>query len=120
VIEFPVEIVSAEIKIDPLEPVVAFGQAIAYRLFSTKTYIAMPTTLTEEDRARISILDSQVPFSINRSVILWSCKLHFPSESCLLARPSANSAPPGKSKTGKSRLFSAFHKHLADPHSLAA
>lgn len=56
VIEFPIEIVSAEIKIDPLAPVVAFGQAIAYRLFSTKTYIAMPTTLTEEDKSRLESL----------------------------------------------------------------
>jgi hypothetical protein len=56
VIEFPIEIVSAEIKIDPLAPVVAFGQAIAYRLFSTKTYIAMPTTLTEADQSRLESL----------------------------------------------------------------
>ena len=55
-IEFPLEIVSAEIKIDPLQPVVAFGQAIAYRLFSTKTYIAMPATLTEEDQGRLEAL----------------------------------------------------------------
>jgi hypothetical protein len=38
-IKFPLEIVSAEIKIDPLTPVVAFGQAVAYRLFSSKTYV---------------------------------------------------------------------------------
>ena len=37
-------------------PVVAFGQTIAYRLFSTKTYIAMPTTLTEEDQSRLESL----------------------------------------------------------------
>ncbi len=37
-IKFPLEIVSAEIKITPQAPVVAFGQAVAYRLFSTKTY----------------------------------------------------------------------------------
>ncbi len=55
-IKFPVEIVSAEIKIDPLAPVVAFGQAVAYRLFSSKTYIAMPTTLTEEDQSRLESL----------------------------------------------------------------
>ena len=41
-IKLPIEIVSAEIKIDPQAPVVAFGQAVAYRLFSTKVYIAMP------------------------------------------------------------------------------
>ena len=55
-IKFPIEIVSAEIKIDPQFPVIAFGQAVAYRLFSTKTYIAMPTTLTEEDQSRLESL----------------------------------------------------------------
>lgn len=55
-IKFPIEIVSAEVKIDPQAPVVAFGQAVAYRLFSTKTYIAMPTTLTEEDQSRLESL----------------------------------------------------------------
>lgn len=55
-IKFPIEIVSAEIKIDPQTPIVAFGQAIAYRLFSTKTYIAMPTSLSEEDQSRLESL----------------------------------------------------------------
>jgi hypothetical protein len=55
-IKFDLEIVSAEIKIDPQAPVVAFGQAVAYRLFSTKTYIAMPTALTEEDQSRLESL----------------------------------------------------------------
>jgi hypothetical protein len=55
-IKFPLEIVSAEIKIDPLAPVVAFGQAVAYRLFSSKTYIVMPTSLTEEDQSRLEAL----------------------------------------------------------------
>ena len=55
-IKFPIEILSAEIKIVPQEPVVAFGQAIAYRLFSTKTYIAMPTSLTQEDQSRLESL----------------------------------------------------------------
>jgi hypothetical protein len=55
-IKFPLEIVSAEIKIDPQTPVVAFGQATAYRLFSSKSYVAMPTTLTEEDQSRLESL----------------------------------------------------------------
>jgi hypothetical protein len=55
-IKFPIEIVSAEIKIDPQAPVVAFGQSVAYRLFSTKTYIAMPRSLTEEDQGRLESL----------------------------------------------------------------
>lgn len=55
-IKFPLEIVSAEIKIDKGAPVVAFGQAVAYRLFSSKSYIVMPTTLTEEDQSRLEAL----------------------------------------------------------------
>lgn len=55
-IKFAIEIVSAEIKIDPSQPVVAFGQAIAYRLFSTKTYIAMPVTISLEDQSRLEAL----------------------------------------------------------------
>ncbi len=55
-IKFPLEIVSAEIKIDPQAPVVAFGQAVAYRLFSAKSYVAMPTALTEEDQSRLESL----------------------------------------------------------------
>ena len=55
-IKFPLEIVSAEIKIDPQQPVVAFGQAISYRLFSAKTYIAMPNTIGAEDQDRLESL----------------------------------------------------------------
>ncbi len=55
-IKFQPEIVSAEIKTDAAESVVAFGQAMAYRLFSTKTYIVMPSTITEEDKSRLEAL----------------------------------------------------------------
>lgn len=55
-IKFPLEIVSGEVKIEPQQPVVAFGQAVAYRLFSAKTYIAMPTTLTLDDQSRLEAL----------------------------------------------------------------
>jgi hypothetical protein len=55
-IKFQHEIVSAEVKIDPQQPVVAFGQAIAYRLFSAKTYIAMPKSMGEEDKVRLESL----------------------------------------------------------------
>jgi hypothetical protein len=55
-IKFPLEIVSAEIKIDPQQPVVAFGQAIAYRLFSAKTYIAMPNIMDLDDLSRLEAL----------------------------------------------------------------
>ncbi len=55
-IKFQPEIVAAEIKTEPGESVVAFGQAMAYRLFSTKTYIVMPKTITEEDKSRLEAL----------------------------------------------------------------
>jgi hypothetical protein len=55
-IKFPLEIVTAEIKVDKAAPIVAFGQAVAYRLFSSKTYIVMPTTLSEEDQSRLEAL----------------------------------------------------------------
>jgi len=56
VVQFQREIVSAEVKIDPQQPVVAFGQAIAYRLFSSKTYIAMPNSMVPEDHDRLESL----------------------------------------------------------------
>lgn len=55
-IKFPMEIVSAEIKIDPKQPIVAFGQAVAYRLFCSKVYVVMPTTMTEEDQSKLESL----------------------------------------------------------------
>ncbi len=56
VIQFQAEIISAEIKINPSDPVTAFGQAIAYRLFSSKVYLAEPTTIAAEDQDRIEAL----------------------------------------------------------------
>jgi hypothetical protein len=55
-IKFDLEIISAEIKIDPQVPVVAFGQAVAYRLFSAKSYIVMPNTISPEDYSRLEAL----------------------------------------------------------------
>jgi hypothetical protein len=55
-IKFDLEIVSAEIKMDPSQPVVAFGQAVAYRLFSAKSYIVMPTSISPEDYGRLEAL----------------------------------------------------------------
>jgi len=41
-VKFSTEIISAEIKIDQNQNVVAFGQACAYRLFSHRVYIVIP------------------------------------------------------------------------------
>jgi len=56
VIQFQPEIVSAEIKINPSEPIIAFGQAIAYRLFSSKVYLVEPTSMIPEDQDRVEAL----------------------------------------------------------------
>jgi hypothetical protein len=55
-LKFEPQIVSAEIKIDPSQPVTAFGQAVAYRLFSHKSYIVVPNTTSDEDLARLKAL----------------------------------------------------------------
>lgn len=55
-IKFDVQIVSAEIKIDPSQPVVAFGQAVAYRLFSHRSFIVMPNTISAENYDRLEAL----------------------------------------------------------------
>jgi hypothetical protein len=55
-IKFDPEIISVEIKIDPQQPVVAFGQAVAYRLFSAKSYVVMPNSISEEDYSRLEAL----------------------------------------------------------------
>lgn len=55
-IKFDLEIVSAEIKVDSNQPVVAFGQAVAYRLFSNKSYIVMSNKISPEDYGRLEAL----------------------------------------------------------------
>lgn len=55
-IKFDLEIVSAEIKVDPNQPVVAFGQAAAYRLFSAKSYVVIPNNTSPEDYGRLEAL----------------------------------------------------------------
>jgi hypothetical protein len=59
-VQFPLELVSAEIKIDASQSVTAFGQACAYRLFSHKVYIVMPVTIenVKDDLERLEALCS--------------------------------------------------------------
>jgi hypothetical protein len=56
IIKPPTEIVSAEIKLDALGLIVAFGQACSYKLFSHKSYIVVPRDSPEEDIARLDAL----------------------------------------------------------------
>lgn len=55
-VKFQPEIVSVEIKVNPDESVVAFGQAMAYRLFSSKVYLVLPKSMSQEDQDRLEAL----------------------------------------------------------------
>jgi hypothetical protein len=58
IFKFEPQIVSAEIKAVPSQPVVAFGQAIAYRLFSHRSYIVIPNSTSRDDINRLQSLCS--------------------------------------------------------------
>ena len=48
VLDFPIEVVSAEVKDSSADVITGFGQACAYRLFSHKSYLVVPDESTEE------------------------------------------------------------------------
>lgn len=71
IFKFEQQIVTAEIKAVPSQPVVAFGQAVAYRLFSHKSYIVVPNSTSSDDMNRLKSLCSihgvgLVTFALNK------------------------------------------------------
>jgi hypothetical protein len=56
IFKFPVEILSAEIKIDSAGLITAFGQACSYKLFSHKSYIVVPSSSQVADISRLDSL----------------------------------------------------------------
>jgi hypothetical protein len=58
IFKFEPQIVTAEIKAVHGQAVVAFGQAVAYRLFSHKSYIVVPNTTSGDDMSRLKSLCS--------------------------------------------------------------
>lgn len=56
IIQAPTEIISVEIKLDPGNLITAFGQACSYKLFSHKSYIAVPSNSSEDDITRLDAL----------------------------------------------------------------
>jgi len=50
------EVVVAEVKTDCSQPITAFGQACAYRLFAHKSYLVIPRDSQKEDIARLDAL----------------------------------------------------------------
>ena len=59
IIQFPTEIVTAEIKIDSNGLITAFGQACAYKIFAHKSYIVVPNNSQIEDITRLDTLCRQ-------------------------------------------------------------
>lgn len=59
IIQFPTEIISAEIKTDSNGLITAFGQACAYKIFSHKSYIVVPKNSQIEDITRLDTLCRQ-------------------------------------------------------------
>ena len=71
IFKFEPQIVTAEIKAVAYQPVVAFGQAVAYRLFSHKSYIVVPKLTSDDDMSRLKSLCSihgvgLVTFALNK------------------------------------------------------
>lgn len=56
IIMMPIEVVSAEIKTDTFQLITAFGQACAYRLFSHKSFLVIPSTSLQDDIDRLDSL----------------------------------------------------------------
>lgn len=58
IVKPPVEIISAEIKINTKDLITAFGQACAYKLFSHKSYLVIPKNSFSEDISKLDALCS--------------------------------------------------------------
>jgi len=56
IIKGTTEIVSAEIKTDTVQLITAFGQACAYKIFSNKVYLVVPSKSSDEDLDRLDSL----------------------------------------------------------------
>lgn len=56
ILQFPAEIVSAEVKTDSSALITAFGQACSYRLFSHKVYLVIPDFVSESELAQLDAL----------------------------------------------------------------
>jgi hypothetical protein len=56
IVKMPMEIVSAEIKLDSNALITAFGQACSYKLFSHKVYLVIPKQSSESDSTRLDAL----------------------------------------------------------------
>lgn len=56
IIQTPMEVVVAEIKLDGGQLITAFGQACAYKLFAHKSYLVVPENAQKEDIDRLDAL----------------------------------------------------------------
>ncbi len=58
IVKVPIEVTSAEIKINTAELITAYGQACAYKLFSHRSYLVVPAGSAPEDIERLDSLCS--------------------------------------------------------------
>ena len=56
IFEERMELISAEVKIDPSQLVTAFGQACAYCLFSHRSYVVVPKSASKAEIDRLTSL----------------------------------------------------------------
>ena len=56
IVKLPLEVASAEIKMDASRLIEAFGQACAYKLFSHRSYLVVPQGSPQEDIDRLDSL----------------------------------------------------------------
>lgn len=56
ILQAPIEIIAAEIKLESNQLITAFGQACSYRLFSHKSYLVVPKVSPQDEIARLDSL----------------------------------------------------------------
>jgi hypothetical protein len=56
IVQVPMEVIVAEIKLDGTQLIIAFGQACAYKLFAHKSYLVIPENAQKEDIDRLDAL----------------------------------------------------------------
>lgn len=56
IVKLPIEVTSAEIKLETSQLITAFGQSCAYKLFSHRSYLVIPQESAPEDIDRLDSL----------------------------------------------------------------
>lgn len=90
IIKPPIEVISAELKLDTGGLITAFGQACSYKLFSHKSYIVIPSQSSEDDIARLDALglfsesgsSYSTPVTPPSPTLRFECEHHDQNQTC--------------------------------------